>query len=228
MAKGLRILVVEDNAALARNVVDYLEQHDHQVDYAADGALALDLALRNHYDVVVLDLTLPILDGWQVCRELRAQALRHVPVLMLTARDTLDDKLQGFDAGADDYLTKPFALEEVHVRCKVLSRRHLLNKDVRLTLGDLVIDRKTQQVTREGKPVALHQLSYRILVLLAEAWPGVVTRSELMARLWGDEPPDSDALRSHIYLLRQSLDKPFAKPMLVTVHGVGFKLEQPS
>ncbi len=225
MTQGLHILVVEDNAALARNLVDYLQQHGHRVDYARDGALAVQLALENRYDVIVLDLMLPVMDGWQVSRRLREESPHHVPILMLTARDSLDDKLEGFAAGADDYLTKPFALEEVEVRCNVLSRRHLLNRDTRLTIGDVVIDRRSQRVTRAGKPLELHPLGYRILVLLAEAYPGVVTRSELMARLWGDHPPDTDALRTHIYLLRQSLDRPFASSVLVTVHGVGFKLE---
>ena len=225
MTQGLHILVVEDNATLARNLVDFLEQHGHRVDYARDGALAMHLALENRYDVIVLDLMLPVVDGWQVCRKLREDSPHHVPILMLTARDSLDDKLEGFAAGADDYLTKPFALEEIEVRCTVLSRRHLLNRDTRLTIGDVVIDRKSQRVMRAGKPLELHQLGYRILVLLAEAYPGVVTRSELMSRLWGDDPPDTDALRTHVYLLRQSIDKPFASSVLVTVHGVGFKLE---
>lgn len=225
MTQGLHILVVEDNATLARNLVDYLEQHGHRVDYARDGELAMHLALENRYDVIVLDLMLPVMDGWQVCRRLREDSPHHVPILMLTARDSLNDKLEGFAAGADDYLTKPYALEEIEVRCNVLSRRHLLNRDVRLIIGDVVIDRKAQQVTRAGRPLELHPLAYRILVLLAEAYPGVVTRSELMSRLWGDDPPDTDALRTHIYLLRQSIDRPFASSVLVTVHGVGFKLE---
>lgn len=225
MTQGLHILVVEDNATLARNLVDYLEQHGHRVDYARDGALAIRLALENRYDVVVLDLMLPVMDGWEVCRRLRGESAHHVPVLMLTARDSLGDKLEGFAAGADDYLTKPFAMEEIEVRCNVLSRRHLLNRDTRLTIGDVVIDRRSQRVTRAGTPLDLHQIGYRILLLLAEGYPGVVTRSELMSRLWGDDPPDTDALRTHIYLLRQAIDRPFATPVLVTVHGVGFKLE---
>lgn len=225
MTQGLHILVVEDNATLARNLVDYLEQHGHRVDYAMDGALAVHLALESRYDVIVLDLMLPVMDGWQVCRRLREDSTHHVPILMLTARDSLDDKMEGFAAGADDYLAKPYALREVEVRCNVLARRHLLNRDTTLTVGDVVIDRKIQQVTRAGRVLELHAQGYRILVLLAEAYPGIVTRSELMSRLWGDNPPDTDALRTHIYHLRQSIDKPFASSMLITVHGVGFKLE---
>lgn len=225
MSQGLQILIVEDNAALARNLADYLQQHGHRLDFAADGRLGLQLALENSYDVIVLDLMLPGLDGWQICRQLREHSARHVPVLMLTARDTLDDKLRGFAHGADDYLTKPFSLEELHVRCLALSRRHLLHHDSVINIGELSIDRRRREVQRAGQPIKLSQIGYRILLLLAEAYPRVVTRSELSQRLWGDEPPDSDALRSHLYLLRQSLDKPFATPMLTTVHGIGFKLE---
>lgn len=219
------VLIVEDNRNISEMVGEYLEGRGFEVDFAADGLDGYRLAAENSYDVIVLDLMLPVMDGWQVCRRLREDSPHHVPILMLTARDSLDDKLEGFAAGADDYLTKPFAMEEIEVRCNVLSRRHLLNRDIRLTIGEVVIDRKSQRVTRAGTPIELHHLGYRILLLLAEAYPGVVTRSELMSRLWGDDPPDTDALRTHIYLLRQAIDKPFSNSILVTVHGVGFKLE---
>lgn len=221
----MHILVVEDHAPLARNLADGLEQHGHSADFAADGAHGLQLALDNDYDVVILDLALPRMDGIEVCRRLRASPARRVPVLMLTARDTLDDKLAGFDNGADDYLVKPFALDELLARCHALARRHTLHQPPTLVVGQLCIDRHSQSATREAQPLRLHPLGYRILLALAEAHPRVVTRSELTRSLWRDDPPDSDALRSHLYLLRQALDKPFARPMLVTLHGVGFRLE---
>ena len=221
----LRILVIEDHLALRENIAALLESHGHRADFAADGRTGLQLALDHPPDVVVLDLSLPGLDGLRVCEALRARADRHVPVLMLTARDGLDDKLRGFEAGADDYLTKPFAAEELLVRCIALARRHRVGDDYVLRVGSLSIDRRSGQARRFDQPLALHQTSYRILLALAEAWPRTLTRSDLIERLWGDDPPESDPLRSHLYLLRQSLDKPFATAMLKTVHGVGFKLE---
>lgn len=218
---GLHVLVVEDHAPLARNLAEALEPLGHTADFAYDGVRGLELALAQHYDLVILDLTLPRMDGLEVCRQLRAQQVRHVPVLMLTARDTLHDKLAGFDCGADDYLVKPFAMEEMLARCQALARRHV---DYVLQVGSLSIDRRSRTVTRAGQAVRLQPLGYQILVALAEASPRVLTRSELSRKVWGDEPPDSDALRTHLYQLRLALDKPFATPMLVTVHGVGFQL----
>jgi DNA-binding response OmpR family regulator len=221
----LRILVVEDNLALRMSMAAVFDTHGMRADFAADGRTGLRLALDDPPDVLVLDLTLPGLDGLRVCERLRADADRHIPILMLTARDALEDKIRGFDAGADDYLVKPFADKELVARCLALSRRHRVGEAHSLTVGTLRIDRRTSAVEREGRAIELHQTSYRILLLLAEAWPRTLTRSELIQRLWGDDPPPSDSLRSHLYLLRQALDKPFARPMLHTVHGVGFKLD---
>jgi len=220
----LHILVVEDNPLLARNLADALERDGHSADFAGDGVLGLRLALANRYDLVILDLGLPGLDGLEVCRRLRAGLAHRMPVLMLTARDALHDKLAGFGSGADDYLVKPFAFEELLARCQVLARRHTLHQDHVLALGGLRIDRRARTVEREGRAVELTPAGYQILLALAEAHPRVLTRSELTQALWQDAPPDSDALRTHWYQLRQKLDKPFARPMLLTVHGVGFKL----
>jgi len=225
---SLRILLVEDQAELAASIIDFLESQGHRLDYAADGRQGLELALGNNYDVVLLDLRLPRLDGLGVCRELRATSELHLPVLMLTARDTLDDKIAGFDAGADDYLTKPFALEELLLRCNALGRRHQLHDSQLLAIGELSIDRRQRTATRAGQPLDLHHTPFDILVALAEAHPAVMTRSELADRIWGDEPPASDALATHIYSLRQALDRPFDAPMLKTLHGVGFRLEVPA
>lgn len=220
----MRILLIEDQTALAANVMDYLTTQGHALDYADNGLHGLQLALAHFYELIILDLSLPGLDGLQLCQQLRQRASRYVPVLMLTARDSLDDKLTGFGCGADDYLTKPFALAELAVRVLALSRRHLLATNHVLEIGPLKIDRQQQQFSRAGQILELHPISMKILQLLAEAYPAVLSRSELTDRLWGDDPPDSDALRAHIYLLRQQLDKPFSFNMLHTVHGVGFKL----
>lgn len=220
----MHILLIEDQAALAANILDYLTALGHQTDYAANGQQGLALALAQHFDVIILDLMLPGLDGLQLCQQLRTLADRHIPVLMLTARDTLEDKLQGFASGADDYLTKPFALAELLARLQVLARRHLLAEPYLLEIGELTFDRQRWQARRAGRVLELHPLGLKILQLLCEAYPAVLSRSELSLKLWGDDPPDSDTLRAHIYLLRQQVDKPFGWAMLQTVHGVGFKL----
>lgn len=221
----LSILVVEDQTAIATNIAEFLEAKGHLLDFAKDGKQGLNLALSNYYDVIVLDLMLPGIDGWEVCRELRQQATRHIPILMLTARDSLDDKVKGFELGADDYLTKPFELEELLVRCIALSRRNQLQTDHLISIGSLTIDRGKRKVKRSHKTIELQQIPYTILLALAEAFPRVVSRSEMIQRIWGDDLTESDSLRSHIYQLRQQVDKPFDTPMIKTVHGVGFSLE---
>ncbi|MCW8093311.1 response regulator transcription factor [Alteromonas sp. ASW11-130] len=225
---SLRILLVEDQQNIASNIADFMEQQGHVIDFAIRGDQGLALAMQEYYDLVILDLNLPGIDGIEVCRQLRNKAQRHIPVLMLTARDSVDDKVIGFTAGADDYLTKPFSLQELEVRCIALSRRHLLQTNDVVTIGPLRIDRKRQVVMREDTTLPLQTMGYRILVVLAEAYPQVVSRSELTYKLWGDEPTESDAIRSHIYQLRNVLDKPFSFPMLKTKHGVGFALQTES
>jgi DNA-binding response OmpR family regulator len=222
----LRILVVEDHAGLRAQIVAVLAGAGWQVEEASDGRLALQMALQEPPDVLLLDLGLPGLDGLQVCLRLRAQADRHVPVLMLTARDTLDDKGRGFGAGADDYLVKPFAGEELLWRCRALARRGELGRSPVLERGPLRIDRRSGEVSCRGQPLAVSGQAWHLLVALAEAWPRTVGRSELLQQLWADEPPESDALRSHLYTLRQALGE--AAPLVKTVHGVGLRLDVPT
>ena len=222
---SLRLLLIEDQIAIAKNIVAFLEKQQHTLDYASDGVQGLELALNNYYDVVILDLMLPGIDGWNVCQKIRERSARQVPIIMLTARDSVDDKVKGFDLGADDYLTKPFALEELNVRCIALSRRNQLNTEYEVRIGTLIIDRKLQTVSREGQPVELHQIPFKILLTLAESYPRVVSRSELCSKIWGEDLTESDSLRSHIYQLRKQIDKPYSIAMIKTVHGVGFSLE---
>lgn len=221
----LQVLVIEDNLALRLSIAALFESQGHSADFAADGRHGLQLALDHPPDVVVLDIGLPGMDGLQVCRALREQSDRHLPILMLTARDSVDDTLRGFDAGADDYLCKPFDERELLARCLALSRRQRVGDAHVLNIGSLSIDRRSGEVRRQGQLLELQQTPYRILLELAESWPRTLTRSELVQRLWGDEAPPSDPLRSHLYLLRQVLDRPFERAMLKTVHGVGFKLD---
>ena len=224
-ASSLRILLIEDQVELAASIVDFLEGHGHRLDYASDGRRGLDLALESTYDIVLLDLRLPQLDGLTVCRRIREEAEGYLPILMLTARDTLNDKISGFDSGADDYLTKPFVLEELLLRCNALGRRGQGFHPQTLQVGELEIHRRQRIATRAGKQLNLHHTPFDILVALAEAYPAVITRSELVNRIWGDGRPTSDALATHIYTLRLALDRPFELPMLKTLHGVGFRLE---
>lgn len=219
------LLVIEDNRDLAANLYDYLTGHGHTVDLAYDGRVGLEFATRDPYDAIVLDLMLPRLDGTEVCRRLRASG--HVmPVLMLTARDTLDDKLLGFQLGADDYLVKPFDLPELEARLQALTRRrHGMPR--RLQVADLVFDLDALSVQRGGQSISLAPIPLRILEVLMRNPRRVVPRAELVRAVWGDAPPDSDALRAHLYQLRTAIDRPFAVPLLQTVHGLGYRIGEP-
>lgn len=227
MNKAFDILLVEDNADLAGNVIDYLEALGHRLHYAADGEAGVREALTRPVDVVLLDLALPRRDGLSVCAEIRRRADHRIPILMLTARDTLDDKLAGFGSGADDYLVKPFSLAELAARISALAQRPRLGQSHSIVVGPLTIDRQLRTATRAGQLLRLSPLLWDILLLLAEASPQPVARTEIARKLWGDEPPSSDALRSHIHLLRQIVDKPFGAPMIETVHSIGFRLSAP-
>ncbi|CAH9053911.1 Response regulator MprA [Pseudoalteromonas holothuriae] len=224
-ANSIKVLLVEDQQDISRNIADYFESKHAVVDFAYNGEQGLSLALEHYYDCIVLDLMLPKIDGLQVCEKIRQHADRHVPIIMLTARDTLADKLQGFEQGADDYLTKPFALEELWVRCMALTQRHMLNTTHTLTIGDITFNKQTHHVERLGKKISLQPIPLKILRVLMEAHPRALSRSELCDKIWADEPTDSDALRSHIYQLRKAIDKPFPKAVIKTLHGVGFALD---
>ena len=223
--ENLSVLLIEDTAAIATQVCDYLEAQGIAVDYADNGTEGIRLAQAHAFDVILLDIMLPDLDGKLVCQTLKQQCDPTPPVLMLTARDSIDDKTQGFDAGADDYLTKPFALPELLGRCRALARRHGLHQSRQTHIGELTLDEPRQQAYRCGQALALSSTDFAILQLLVKAYPAAVSRQHIINKVWGDGLPDSDVLRSHIYTLRQSLDKPFATPMLKTVHSLGFRLQ---
>ncbi len=219
------ILLVEDNRGIAEMVGEFLERRGFSVDYASDGVTGLHLAVTNSYDVVVLDLMLPGMDGLDVCRKLRHDAKKPTPVLMLTARDTLDDKLVGLDAGADDYLVKPFEIRELEARVRALIRRdrRQVSTEV-LRVADLVLDTATLRATRAGRDLLLSPIGIRLLTILMRESPRVVSRRDIEREVWGDLLPDSDTLRSHLYNLRKVIDKPFDKPLLHTIHSAGYRL----
>lgn len=222
----MRILVIEDNRDILANVLDYLELKGYGVDCAQDGLSGLHLAATGHYDLIVLDIMLPGIDGYQVCKRLREDAGRDTPIIMLTSRDALGDRLQGLAAGADDYLIKPFALSELVARIEAILRRSQGARRHQLQVGDLHYDLDTLQASRAGQPLRLNPIGHKLLAILMQKSPAVVRREALEEALWGEDPPDSDSLRSHIHQLRQVLDKPFAKPLLHTLHGVGFRLAE--
>lgn len=222
--RSLRVLVIEDNPDVAANIGDYLEERGHVVDFGLDGITGLHLAVTQPVDVIVLDIMLPGMDGFTLCRRLREAAEKAPPVLMLTAKDTLNDKLEGFDAGADDYLLKPFALEELAARLQALVRRSLPEAASIIEVGSVRVDIERREVVSGGCPVQLNRTCFRILVELMRAAPKVVTRDELAHLLWGDFKPASDALRTHIYDLRKALDVSQERSLIETVVGVGFRM----
>jgi DNA-binding response OmpR family regulator len=223
----MRILIIEDNPDIAANLGDYLEDQGHTVDFAGDGVTGLHLAVVGDFDAIVLDLALPGMDGLEVCRKLRTEADKDTPVLMLTARDRLEDKLAGFETGADDYLVKPFELQEVAARLKVLTARGRRRSSRQLKVGDLRFNQDTLSVTRAGQEIYLNPIGLKLLQCLMKASPNVVSRGELEMEVWGEEMPDSDSLRVHIHSLRSAIDKPFDSQMIQTRHGIGYRLVDP-
>jgi DNA-binding response OmpR family regulator len=219
--RPLRVLVIEDNQDVAANIGDYLEEKGHVLDFAMDGITGLHLAVTQPIDVIILDIMLPGMDGMTLCRQFREKTETPIPVLMLTAKDTLEDKLEGFDAGADDYLLKPFALQELEARLQALVRRSRQDESRAITVGAISVDMGRRRVTVSGAEVRLNRTCYRILVELLRSAPDVVTREDLEHLLWGDARPASDSLRSHIYALRRALGDP---SFIETVTGVGFRM----
>jgi DNA-binding response OmpR family regulator len=225
---AISVLIIEDSKDLAANIADYLEAKGYLVDVAMDGVTGLHLAVTQPHDVIVLDLMLPGIDGLTLCRRLRQDAQSAVPVLMLTARATLDDKAAGFGEGADDYLVKPFELRELDLRLRALMRRARAGETLRrLKVADLVFDLDTLIVQRADQLITLPALPMKILELLMKRAPGVVWRRDIEQAVWGDSPPDSDALRVHMHTLRSAIDPPGLPPLLHTLRGVGYQLKAP-
>jgi len=221
----MRVLVIEDNPDIVANLHDFLEPLGYQLDSARTGPAGLAFLRDQPYDVIVLDLMLPGMDGLEVCRQLRTSLRVRTPLLMLTARDTVPDKVAGLEAGADDYLVKPFSLAELEARLKALGRRGpSLAADAVIRFGEVELDPGTHQARRAGQLLRLTPTAYQLLFTLLRAAPQVVTREQLEHEVWRDQRPDSDALRTHIHALRHALDKPFAAHMLRTIPGVGFRL----
>jgi DNA-binding response OmpR family regulator len=225
----MRVLIIEDNRDLASNMFDFLETKGHVVDAAGDGISGMHLALVNQYDAIVLDLTLPGMDGITLCRKLREEGGKYTPVLMITARDSLDDKIAGLEAGADDYLVKPTELREIELRLRVLLRRSGVHaqKQKKMVIEDLSLDPATCSVRRGDKAIELPPIPYKILETLMARSPQVVNRDDIEHIVWGEGRPDSDSLRAHVHLLRELIDKPFKRKLLRTMRGFGYQLVSP-
>jgi DNA-binding response OmpR family regulator len=221
----VRLLIIEDDPAIAANLYDFLEGRGHVVDAASDGVTGLHLAVTGGFDAIVLDLRLPGMDGLTLCRKLRDEARNDTPVLMLTARDTLQDKLEGFARGTDDYLVKPFALKEVEARLAALHKRRAGRVAGRqLTAGDLSFDPRSLQVRFRGAEVRLPPKCMRLLEAMMAEPDRVFSRKDLETAVWGDEQPTSDTLRSHMHALRRELARAGGYDPIENVHSLGYRL----
>ncbi|MGS0708019.1 response regulator transcription factor [Acinetobacter sp. TSRC1-2] len=219
------VLMVEDHYELASTLCEFLEEHDFVVDHARNLDAARHLLKQRPYHVLLLDINLPDGSGYELCEWLRNQQGMDIPVLMLTARDTLDDKLKGFKSGTDDYLVKPFDFNELVMRVQALIKRSLGEvSNSQIKIHDLILDPARQHLSRSGQTIELPPIQFKLLKLLMRNSPKVMTKQEIMMELWGDEEPESDALRSHIYNLRKTVDKPFEQKLIHTVSGVGLKV----
>ncbi len=222
----IKILLIEDEAGIARMVARGLEGAGYAVETAADGAAGLRLALEQSFGLVILDLMLPGKDGWQVCEELRASG-RQTPILMLTARDAVDDRVRGLDAGADDYLPKPFDFRELRARVQALLRRDRVHKARRIRVADLEIDTAQRRVTRAGVEIGLSHREYELLEALASHERQVLTREVILERVWMDEDSYSNTVDVYIGMLRKKIDAGHAAKLIQTVRGTGYTLRAP-
>ena len=221
----MKVLIVDDNYNIAETIADYLELSGITCDFAYNGLAALKLLAEQGFDVIIMDVMMPKMDGISTVHKLREELLCDSPILFLTAKDTLDDKIAAFNAGGDDYLLKPFAMEELLLRVKALANRGPRQDIGVLSFADISIDRKSDLVSRAGKPIKLSRIQFKILLLLIKKAPQIVTRQEVIDSVWGEHPPSSDALRSHIYGLRNALDNDFDHTRLETIHGQGYRIK---
>ena len=221
----IRVLIIEDNRELVGTLFDYFETRGYVLDSTPDGVTGLALSKANRYDVILLDWNLPRMEGLEVLAQLRANG-DSTPVIMLTARDDISDKVHGFRGGANDYLTKPFALEELEVRIESAVQAAKQPARMQLRVADLEFDRATTQVSRGGDVLHVYPACRKLLETLMLASPAAVTREELEFAVWGEEPPDADRLRSHIYDLRKVIDGPFDVKLLHTLPRIGYRLAE--
>ncbi|MFZ5656697.1 MAG: response regulator transcription factor [Pseudomonadota bacterium] len=223
----MRVLLIEDQYDIAANIWDFLERRGHEVDHAGDGSTGLARALGGSFDAVVLDLGLPRLDGLELCRRLRA-AGRGTPVLMLTARDTLEDKLRGYAEGADDYMVKPFEMRELDARLRALTRHLDAATQAPIAFGPLTFFPGSLTARRGHAEIALTRTQGALLKLLMQRAPSIVSHAALARELWGVDTDQMAALHNQVYTLRALIDRPFDTALIHAVRGVGYRLVRPS
>jgi DNA-binding response OmpR family regulator len=223
----MRILVIEDNHRLNSSLASSLTHEGYSVDSAYDGQEGQDLAEMTAYDLIILDILMPKKDGLEVCRDLRRRRV-HTPILLLTARDGVDDRVQGLDCGADDYLVKPFAMRELLARLRALLRRQQPSKQGRLEMGDLVIDPTIHSVERAGRSIDLTPKEFALLEYFMYHPNQVVTRGMIEQHIWNyDFECESNVIDVYVRRLRRKIDDPFATKLLTTVRGIGYRLQPP-
>lgn len=230
-AKGpvLRLLIVEDQIDLAENLFEFLGESRYALDFAADGLTALHLLATNPYDVIVLDLMLPGVSGFEICQRIRRDLQCATPIILMTARGALADKEKGFECGADDYLVKPFELRELQLRIDALHRRYTPRKPG-LLAGGVRFDPGTLQVEMNGTRTELTGIPARLFELLIRAYPNFLSHEALSEAIWGDSSGESDghSLRTHVYSLRQTLQRAFGHSLIKTVYGRGYRIDPPA
>lgn len=220
----LNVLLVEDDIDLADTIIDYLELTGINCMHVANGVAGLELAQSESYHVLLLDINLPRLDGFSLCERLRRTG-DDTPILMLTARDSIADKVEGFSAGTDDYLVKPFLLQELVIRIKALAKRRS-GQAQKLSCHDLVMDLASKKVEREGVTLKLSPTTWKILEVLLRASPKPVSREKIEEAVWGDDLPESNNLKVHIFNLRKVVDASFTTKLVHTVQGHGFAVKR--
>ncbi len=223
----MRVLVVEDDRVFADQIAKSLTHEGFSVDVAYDGQTALKAAAKDAYGLVVLDLMLPKVDGFEVCAQIRQRRL-NVPILMLTARDAVDDRIRGLDAGADDYLAKPFDVRELLARIRALLRRDKVVKTGIISIGDLEVDSNAHKVTRGGKEVVLTPREYSLLEALARNCGRTLTREMILDGVWNNEEATENTVNFHVTSLRKKLDADHDVKLIHTVHGFGYVLKPPA
>ncbi|WP_146490688.1 response regulator transcription factor [Vibrio sp. T20] len=220
----MKILLVDDSFQISETIADYLELRNCIVDFAYNGQDALSIIEEQSFDVVVMDIMMPKMDGISAVKKIRSELNKTVPIIYLSAKDKLEDRLEGFDSGADDYLVKPFSLEELYARITALYNRTNKMVSAIATFKDIQINTEQKQVSLGSNQLKLPPIQYKILLLLIKKAPNLVTKSDIIEHIWGDSEPNSDALRSHMYGVRNAISKQDSQTQLETVFGKGFKL----